>query len=754
MAAPPARRAPYKDTLQPALHRRFSSTATVLLAVSYLEAVLLASWSSYFWSWFPIGPTGVRTAVIFSCGLAILVLRIAHYHVGLQTTGSGLQTLTSSLLSLKTYEMGFWYGASSLLFCPVFLLSMSDASNLQWITYFGGHRARLNERPLFLLCYLGACALLQTLKHFRHDIDRLDLGPRRGRNGEPAHGTWGMVPKPFRAVLVQLPIILVGCVTQAITATLLSLALYYLFLRSFAWGWALALLRPFFNLPKTSMLPPTLPTDLYLLGRCLYAGMLISLVWSAGNAAFSILMVKEPLKNGKPLTSESKDPNGSVLNGLKSKKLSIQASLDRHHCLSAPARQWLTWKQSFAMWELALIAQDFGTRRQAIYCDIDRKDGSMWAQIYAICMALLKSIEVNVDNYGKPPAVAAVEPAAAPPKQRVSAPPREEPILSQRSPASGLMGGVEKALGQLARAPGPSPVSELSPVAKKTWNSAMDRMLSKERQATLSPGHLKGELDLWTAKLVKIQGAGTLLRQDFRTRFAAAVFDAPYAEPTLYANAGRALCQLAVHSLAEDQFGNVHRDVASIVRTLTSVIRKVDALKARFPMHWTDPSGSRESPEIEYMLDALRTGLGQVVAKFEPYSGDLTLSLGDIRLAKEAAAKPMAPLSEGTPKPTGTSSGTSHAEGSRGEARRLQRREQRPEMEQVRLAVDKVEPHCRRLVPSIPCSHMDNGQRQHGDAARGDGCRGQGTDTGWILPSSSGPNSPRESGFGPALAGT
>ncbi len=46
MAGPPARRASYKDTLQPALHRRFSSTATLLLVVSYIEALLLTSWSS------------------------------------------------------------------------------------------------------------------------------------------------------------------------------------------------------------------------------------------------------------------------------------------------------------------------------------------------------------------------------------------------------------------------------------------------------------------------------------------------------------------------------------------------------------------------------------------------------------------------------------------------------------------------------------------------------------------------------------
>ena len=46
MAATAVRKAPYKDFLQPALHRRFSSTATVLLVVSYIQALLLDSWSS------------------------------------------------------------------------------------------------------------------------------------------------------------------------------------------------------------------------------------------------------------------------------------------------------------------------------------------------------------------------------------------------------------------------------------------------------------------------------------------------------------------------------------------------------------------------------------------------------------------------------------------------------------------------------------------------------------------------------------
>lgn len=46
MAGLPLRRPPYKDFLQPALQRRFASTATVLLTVSYIEAVLLTRWDS------------------------------------------------------------------------------------------------------------------------------------------------------------------------------------------------------------------------------------------------------------------------------------------------------------------------------------------------------------------------------------------------------------------------------------------------------------------------------------------------------------------------------------------------------------------------------------------------------------------------------------------------------------------------------------------------------------------------------------
>lgn len=190
------------------------------------------------------------------------------------------------------------------------------------MNYFSGDRARLNERPLFLVCYLGTCAIIQTLNHFQSDADRLFLAPpKKTSENEPQEP-----PSPSKAAFEQLPSVLVSCIQNAGFSLAVTLGLYFAAVRPFAWGWTLMFFRPFYNLPKTSMLPPSWPMDVYLLARCIHAGTMLYFVWMSGNAAFSVFMAKPPLKAGQPLTFESKDPNGSLLNGLKSKKLPIKVS--------------------------------------------------------------------------------------------------------------------------------------------------------------------------------------------------------------------------------------------------------------------------------------------------------------------------------------------------------------------------------------------------------------------------------------------
>lgn len=186
-----------------------------------------------------------------------------------------------------------------------------------------------------MACYLGVCAVKRSIDHFVGDTDRLDLGLLgREQKQNPTEASISL-----KKVLLQLPTILAETFSESLQALIITGLVYYLAgLRSFSYQWTLMCLRPFYNIHRANVLPNSYPLDLYLMGRCLMAGTLLIFVWAAGNLAFSIFMVKEPLKNGQPLTSESKDPNGSLLNGLKSKKLSIKVSSCHIHVLNAANR--------------------------------------------------------------------------------------------------------------------------------------------------------------------------------------------------------------------------------------------------------------------------------------------------------------------------------------------------------------------------------------------------------------------------------
>lgn len=340
------------------------------------------------------------------------------------------------------------------------------------------------------------------------------------------------------------------------------------------------------------------------------------------------------------------------------------------------------------MWELSHIAQNFEDRRKAIYADIDRKDGPMWSQVYGACMDLIRGMETRTDNYGKPP-VAPPPPPVEEPKPRVSAGLRNEPILSPVT--SNGPGAKAREVAKIITSgsnSNSSPLSELSPLAKKTWHQTKDHVLTKEQQEAMSPENVRGQarkLSLW---LMSFDWFRALFQQSFRAELAGTVLGTPHAEPVLYIHATTALCQLAVHSLGEDQFGNVHRDVPSIIRTLTAVIRKVEALKDKFPVHWTDAGSKRDCPEVDQVLEAMRTGLSQVVTSFEPFCHDLRLTQGDLRHAKEASAPPPKPEARAEVEPAPKSKPTGATASKRGEVvessrAATRRRPSRPEMEEV-----------------------------------------------------------------------
>jgi nucleoporin NDC1 len=276
-----------------------------------------------FWSWFPLGPTGFRALSFFFCGILIIILRISQYHPGLRTSDSGAHTFFRYAPRLETLETLLTYTLSAFFFSFIYLWSLPEKSGLEFITCFTADRARLNEKPLFLISHLVLLGVYQTVIHLFKDFDRLSLGAAKPQNGgaKVEEGDASVQVRRFRD---QLPTVLVYTINQSIIGLLISAVVYPMTVRSSVWKTTLVFLRPIYNLPRSNMLPASLPFSFSAIFRCWLVSLMLLFAWTAANTAFSLFLVKTPLKNGKPLTSDSKDPNGSLLNGLKNKKLSIK----------------------------------------------------------------------------------------------------------------------------------------------------------------------------------------------------------------------------------------------------------------------------------------------------------------------------------------------------------------------------------------------------------------------------------------------
>lgn len=258
----------------------------------------------------------------------MIVLRIAQYHVGIRTTKSGIHTAWKHVLTSQTLEAIVSYTLSSLLFSQVYLWS-SKAEDLDFILFQSGDRARLNEKPIFYTTHFVMFGVMQGLFHIYRDDDRLLLGSVKLHDDPAAaqddQGSWQTRLKNEVPALASL------AAMQSAGALFVNVVLYHtsgpagLTIRGAAWRTALSFFRTFYTLPKTNMVPATLAgVNGWMWLRCFLTGAMLLFMWLAGNKLFSLLLVRAPLKVGQPLTSESADPNGSLLNGLKSKKLHIK----------------------------------------------------------------------------------------------------------------------------------------------------------------------------------------------------------------------------------------------------------------------------------------------------------------------------------------------------------------------------------------------------------------------------------------------
>lgn len=181
-------------------------------------------------------------------------------------------------------------------------------------------KKRLNERPIYLRSFFFMLAFLQAVLHLYYDYDRAFLptagSKAKNRSNYRAH----IILAPIDQLKIAAPSLVQRALLRATLAGICGPFIYATFIRRTAWSWALFLARMLWDLPAAIDLSYMPPYHISLLLSSLGSGFLLILLWESSNTIFSAFVAQEPLKNGQPLTDESRDANGTLLNGLKARK--------------------------------------------------------------------------------------------------------------------------------------------------------------------------------------------------------------------------------------------------------------------------------------------------------------------------------------------------------------------------------------------------------------------------------------------------
>lgn len=584
--------------------------------------------------------------LLFVSCLSIFVLRVGQMHIGQRTTSPPISTF-NHLFPLRMVQTLGWYLFSAWWFSEVYVWSAPAIADLGWVK-FGrlDMRASLNEKPVYLHSYHIVLAFIQAMVHLYCDFDRISIpASTKDREGTDER-THPVLPVSHR-MKKNFPTCVFAALIRSVVIAALFPFLYMIIVRRTAWSISLYFAKLFWNFSRSAAQPPGWFPPLGVLMRSFISGGLLVVCWQTTNLFFSVFIGKEPLKRGQPLTSEAKDPNGSLLNGLKSGKELVK---------------------SFAFWELCLISQRSPDRRKAIFSDIDREGGATWSQILDVSVQVIKDISARIEKSKSPPFGAKPSSQNEQPEPvlqtlpRLTEPLKDGGVFAPRPRASTRQQKFQEAISSTAKSYGQSP--DWTPRARARARDVFDRasaaVLSPERRQKLlaSSGELKKltapppsqpeKLHPLVAKVLRFP-LGLPFRQVYAQRLCGIVFGSPYASLCPVVDAIESLTRLLVASLEEDPYGKVQADISTIISLFTDTTIILDGfVRGGLDIHWTDvdfpPSSepqaqevARRVPDVELVLETLRRSLAGLLSTFGPYLKQVGISGKDLRLAREAA---------------------------------------------------------------------------------------------------------------------
>lgn len=596
---------PYRRFLNSRLHKRFVNAAIFSLALGLNNAIWLGSKHDFFWSWFPLGPAGLKALLFFMSSLFIFILQIATLKVGRQTTTSPWATFRSSFLSGTALQTVLWYVVSGWWFTEAYIWS---SPSLGWITRGTNTTPDvLNERPIFFRLYSLVLAVGYAGVHIyrgnsflRIPVSRLPTTHAAEAKAQDTH--------PLESIQKQLQHRIIPVLVESISVSgagiILAPFVNGIFLRNILWQAHLALAKPFFNLSRANAHPIGYPPlGLTYLFRCLFTGFLLVLTWEITSILFLIYLNQEPTKSALPLSAASKDPNGTLLTGLKAKRDVVR---------------------TFAFWELAVIAQKHKERRKAIFEDIERPTGPVWTQMVQAGLTVLQEIQLRV--LGPPPAST----KAGTPEQTKSLP-RLLPQMQTQSILATDTAPSNRAewLASPLKAFG-STNQPWRPPIEQTAKQMETKLLEYAKPPGADQAPSNGFVDQWVIAL-KQSPVGWLFTSTSAAKINVTVLGSPHGNAAVVVDVIEALTKMQVASLTEDTYGKATPTVPDTVRTFTKTLNMIEIYVSQ---NKQGVIGGIE--EVEIITERLRASLTELLSAFQVYLIDQGLGIGELNQAKKA----------------------------------------------------------------------------------------------------------------------
>lgn len=529
---------------------------------------------------------------------------------------------------MSTYITFAWYIVSALLFAEVFVWARPADEGFTVINHGRAHeRARLNERAIAFRTIFVMLGVVQSFVHLFSDRDRVPSPTRKVRLDPKAAPSITAVDSPIAILKSSIPSIIFRLAWTAVLFPIGATVLYLVTpLRSIAWYISFDVLRYVYFLPAKQRghytgFSPIIPFFWALLSQT----ALLVLLWEFTNAAFSAYISQPPERRSQPLTSDDKnlkvkDPNGSLITGLKSKKDFARAS---------------------AFYELLLITVKYPDRRKSVYSELDRAGGNSWSQISKLCLEQIEGVTNRIGAFN-----AAANPAPPPPpeikaKEHIAPPLKTDNIFSTQPLPMGTPARTGEWAKSVAAKYGNSPGAE---PAKDLVKFASRKLLTDRQRETLAqqPQAVEKRAEGLLDVVIK-SPAGWPLRQSFATQLTGIVCGTPYSRTGVIVDATDALTRLVVESLKEDVYGQVSKDVVAILRTYVITLKTIQGFVQTLKPHWTDvefvEASRTQVKEVNAVVDALRDGLSAILGAFGEYLSSMGLSSSEVREIKALVAE-------------------------------------------------------------------------------------------------------------------